>query len=390
VYLLNFCQEIRQQSFYKATAGALIPNCFIESFRNYFMGRDCLDRIEKVNLWPCCQDTRFPYPPNIFDNCIVEGIDSLYQTQSNFYYPTLAGPKFVRGTKPPRIGVVIIEYFSAYNFTFNFDEMSHFYNEVGNWFNQKLVEAPVEMKNGWFVSELGFFDLQHSLVLDTLVSTGIAMIVCFVIVLLTTLELPLSIYAVFTVTLIKFCTIAVLTLLGWSLNVLESAIITVSIGLAVDFTLHYGVAYKLSAEPFRVDKVRDALKSVGAPVTMGATATFLAGVSMLFSHVLAHIQIGIFLLTLTAISWAFSTFFFCSVLAVIGTEKSCFDKCRGRNVRNESPIPAEPIDPDMLESSDPFVIPEREFDHESHIPVIPLRPAIRYRSQDLLGLTTSV
>ena len=38
---------------------------------------------------------------------------------------------------------------------------------------------------------------------------------------------------------------------GWELNILESVVISLSIGLSVDFTLHYGIMYKLAVDTDR-------------------------------------------------------------------------------------------------------------------------------------------
>ena len=40
--------------------------------------------------------------------------------------------------------------------------------------------------------------------------------------------------------------------LGWELNILESVVVTLAIGLSVDFTLHYGIMYKLAADTDRL------------------------------------------------------------------------------------------------------------------------------------------
>ena len=61
-----------------------------------------------------------------------------------------------------------------------------------------------------------------------------------------TRSLGLSLLAILTVFLIILTTIAVLVLLGWELNILESVIITLAIGLSVDITLHYGIMYRLA------------------------------------------------------------------------------------------------------------------------------------------------
>lgn len=90
------------------------------------------------------------------------------------------------------------------------------------------------------------------------------------------------------------------------------------IGLAVDFSLHYAVSYRACISERKVDKVKTALQQMGGPTLMAAITSGAAGALMLPSHVLAYIQIGIFLLIVMGISWIYATLFLCSMLAVMG------------------------------------------------------------------------
>ena len=89
-------------------------------------------------------------------------------------------------------------------------------------------------------------------------------------------------------------------------------------GLAVDFTLHYGVSYRASDAKSRLDRVKCALDQMAGPSLMAAVTTGAAGAFMLPSRVLAYIQIGNFLLLVMGISWAYATFFLCPLLAIAG------------------------------------------------------------------------
>ena len=91
-----------------------------------------------------------------------------------------------------------------------------------------------------------FYDLQQSLLHGTFTAVGVAMVASLMALLVSTRSLCLSLLAILTVFLIILVTIATLVLLGWELNILESVIITLAIGLSVDFTLHYGIMYKLA------------------------------------------------------------------------------------------------------------------------------------------------
>ncbi|CAG0916730.1 unnamed protein product [Notodromas monacha] len=264
VFMLDFCQELRQQGFYLDTPGAMISNCFVESFKNYFMARDCIDTIERVNLWPCCQDSRFPYKPKVFENCALEGIASLRETMEKFENPT----------------------------------------------------------------DLEFYDLQNSLSSDTFATIGTDMGLAFLILVAVSRSVVVTFFAIITVGSVIFTTVAVLTLFGWTLNILESCVIALAIGLAVDFTLHYGLAFKMSVG----ERAGEALSAVGAPVAMGAVTTFLAGVTLLPSRVLAHVQIGIFLIVLMTVSWAMSTFLFVPLLALCECNDEKKDVVRSEEV----------------------------------------------------------
>jgi predicted RND superfamily exporter protein len=115
---------------------------------------------------------------------------------------------------------------------------------VENWSRKELLRAPAGMRNGWFVSQLELYDLQKSLQDDTVAAIAVSLSVAFIVVLLTTLNPLLSLFAIANITSTIFVTIAVLILLGWRLNVLEAVAVSVAIGLAVDFSIHYVINYK--------------------------------------------------------------------------------------------------------------------------------------------------
>jgi len=124
-------------------------------------------------------------------------------------------------------------------------------------------------------------------------------------------------------------TVSVLILLGWELNILESVVITLAIGLSVDFTLHYGIMYKLSGETDRDKAVTFSIATMASPVSMAALTTLSAGVCLLPTRVLAYIQIGTFIAVLMSVSWVFSTFFFQSIMRSWGpTKPSSFNLAR--------------------------------------------------------------
>lgn len=320
-WLLQFCRRLRQQPFYQGTLGPLLPNCFIESFMSW-MKRRCFDTYDDVDRMPCCEVDSFPYNSSIFNTCIVEAIADLYETPAEYFIPGVAGPKFSKD-QSPTIKVIVIEYFSNYTYSMSYNHVHEFYTRVENWMKEELKTAPDTMKNGWFVSDLDFYDLQRELSEGTVMAIAMSMGLALVVLLVSTLNILTSLYAIITITFSILVTMAVLVLLGWKLNVLESVAVSTAIGLTVDFSLHYTVNYRMCPVELTVDRLtvtRYALNNMAGPACMAAITTGAVGAFMMPSLVLAYIQIGIFLVIVMAVSWFYATFHLGSLLAIAGPQ----------------------------------------------------------------------
>ena len=187
-----------------------------------------------------------------------------------------------------------------------------------------MAEAPPQMSKGWFISYLHFYDVQSALVLGTGVAVAVAMAACLAVLLLATLDLVVSLLAVITVLAIICVTLAVLVLSGWHLNVLESVTVSAAVGLAVDLTLHYGVAYRLAPEVAdRQACVAWASARLASPAFMAAATSAAAGTAMLGARVLPYIHVGAFLATLAVASWLYATFLYLPLLATFGPQGNC-------------------------------------------------------------------
>lgn len=318
-----------------------------------------------IDRTPCCESSKFPYPPHIFDECLPQIISTLYESPRYVFIPGIAGPKFARSPSshaqsheqngsvyhknasaskhnfPPLVKALVVEYESTQSYTMSYAEIENFTKTVERWFESAMISAPDGMRNAWFTSELNFYDLQRTLSWGTLTAITIAMTTSLIILLLVTLNIFISVWAVLTVTLTILTTIACLVLLGWKLNVLESIAVSTAIGLAVDFTLHFGVNYRLSPLTDRVSAVRYSLSRMIGPTIMAAVTTGAAGAFMIPSSVLAYTQIGSFLLIVMSISWLYGTFFFASVLCAMGPQHNfgqiriwSYNKQENKNVKN--------------------------------------------------------
>lgn len=321
MWLLNFCRELRSQPFYLSALGPLLPNCFIESFLSW-MQRRCIDPIDHIDRTPCCEVNPFPYERSVFEMCIVEAMSTLYETPAEYYMPGVAGPKFSRDISVPKIQAVVVEYDSSYSYSLSYIYMERFFLQVEKWTQEQMKNAPKGMRQGWFISELEFYDLQRVLSEGTLRAIGCAIGIAFVVLWLVTLNVLISLYAIFSIACSIFTTMAILVLCGWKLNVLESIAVSTAMGLAVDYSLHYGISYKLCPDNTnRQASTRQAISSMGGSTAMAALTTGAAGAFMIPSTVLAYVQIGVFLIVVMSVSWVYSTFLFNAMLSVFGPER---------------------------------------------------------------------
>ena len=143
---------------------------------------------------------------------------------------------------------------------------------------KEIRNAPKGMRGGWWISGMEFYDLQRSLSTGTLVSMAIAIAMAFGVMLLTTLNILVSLYAILTIIGIISVTIGSLVLSGWKLNILESITMSVAVGVSIDFAMHFGVAYCLAPnKECRKARVRFSLSRMGSAITMAAVTTFIAG-----------------------------------------------------------------------------------------------------------------
>lgn len=267
------------------------------------------------NREPCCEASPFPYSEKVFNKCIIEAIQDLYSTPSTLFVPGVAGPRFNKTSLA--IQAIVIEFESNVTFSLSYQEMDDFYNQVEAWMSLQLSTAPTSMSNGWFHSELSFYDVQRSLLGSTSLSIGIAMLIALIVLMASTWNIWLSLMSVLCLSCVVVVSIAMLVLLGWNLNVLESVCVTLAVGLSIDFSLHYAVGYRLSPVAERQAAVEYTLSRMSSPIAMAAATTFAAGAAVLLSTVVAYKQIGTFLVVVMFTSWLYSTFLLPSLLFVV-------------------------------------------------------------------------
>ncbi|KAF3844894.1 hypothetical protein F7725_008057 [Dissostichus mawsoni] len=288
--------------------------CLVEELIQWVSVRRCSESDDSPNF--CCNDIPFPYTPSIFENCLSMMLAERYAEGH------LAHSGGLYFQPDGRVAALVLAFKTTYLYSFNFSRTSLFYREILTWFNREISGAPHGLEKGWFISQLSLFDLQHVLSSETLVVAGFSVAITFALLLLTTWNIPLSIYGTIAVGGSVFVTISLLVLLEWQLSGIEALFISSAAGLSVDFVANYCISYTLAPHSDKIGKVAHSTKRMGCPVAIVSGAFFSMGIIMLPSTVLLFRKLGIFLFLVKCVACGFATFFFQSLCCFLDPRKT--------------------------------------------------------------------
>ncbi|OQV19566.1 Protein dispatched-like protein 1 [Hypsibius exemplaris] len=298
IWMLKFCADLRQQTFFDNSTQS-DNACYFDSFMLW------------METGACSGHSQFPYPPATFIRCVHTFSNSFPQAKH-------FGPNF---NSLHQIDSFVLRLQTSQLFSHSYTAMQQLHQHVDQWFTAALRTAPPSLQGAWFTGDFAFFDLQQSLISGTALSLIVSLFVAFLVLFFTTLNVGVSLIAITVIAGIMLATTAALVLMEWQLSVFESTIIGLAIGLSVDFTLHYAVSY-CCAESYeeRELKTNIVISEMASCVTMSAVTTFLAGALMIPSDILFYRQLGLFIITVTAISLLYATIFLPACLAVLGPQ----------------------------------------------------------------------
>ncbi|XP_072163988.1 protein dispatched homolog 1-like [Diadema setosum] len=322
MWLLDFCSSVRNQSFYQNST-LVYEDCFVESLKE-FLEEPCANGSAEAWRFPCCGKTHddFPYPPDLFDEC-TEKLMTLRCTPG-FCSPAMPGPRFDANNS---IVTLIVQFGSSVLGRFEYEETKIFWDDASSWVSSQVASAPPGLQSGWFAtisdSQPYFLDNTLSFANGAINSSGYSILIAAVVVLFTTRNLVIVALVVLSIGGAVATTVASLVFAGWELNVFEASMLALIVGLSVDFTLHYGVAYLRASGVGRSARSEHAISTLSSANTMAALSSFMAGALMLPATVLTFRQLGIALQVTMVSSWSFGTFFFISLCRVVGPQADC-------------------------------------------------------------------
>ncbi|KAJ8042911.1 Protein dispatched-like 1 [Holothuria leucospilota] len=317
MWLSEFCQDIKWHTLYGGDSPEGDNFCFIDSFAAW-MNRTCL--LSEDNS--CCEQRNFPFPKELFNKCVVQFMTFFCQS-----YPCYSYTPGVRFDSNNSIRALYLNVRSSVSYSLRFQPVDNFWKQLSSWTETQLSKAPLSLQGGWVYSQKGvqimLYDLQSGLAGGTALTVGISLVTAAIVLLLVTRNILITIYAMITITFIVSSVVGTLVLLGWQLNIFEAITFSLAVGLSVDFTIHYGVAFTIAPFKDRKERTFFAIETLSSPITVAALSTFSAGAVMIPAVVINYSQIGVFLTLVMSLSWLFSSFFFTSLCMTVGPNGSC-------------------------------------------------------------------
>ncbi|KAK7904356.1 hypothetical protein WMY93_016963 [Mugilogobius chulae] len=250
IWLKDFCARVQNQSFYFTPSpedkGVVENICLVEQLVEWVSTRHCSEGNNPADL--CCANQTFPFLPAVFEHCLSLLLAERY-SQGHLAH---AGGVYFH--KDGRIAALVLAFRTTFLFSFNYTTTSVYYEQILAWFTKEKAGSPPGLARGWFTSQLSLLDLQQSLSSETLLVSGFSVALTFAFLLVSTWNIPLSLYGMVAVGGSVFVTIGLLVLLEWHLSGIEALFISCAAGLAVDFIANYCISYSLAPHSDKIGK----------------------------------------------------------------------------------------------------------------------------------------
>eukprot|EP01083_Nonionella_stella_P069779 186219_1 len=165
------------------------------------------------------------------------------------------------------------------------------------------------------------FAVKRAFISSAIQGVLIAMPLAFVILLISTRNWIISVFAVFDIIGIMLCELGLMAVLDWEFGISEAISTVMIIGFSVDYVVHLANAYLEAHDAnTRAERLRFALLTMGISVVSGAITTFSAGFFLIFPVIVFFSKMGVLMMSTIAFSILFAMFFFTSLLAQFGPE----------------------------------------------------------------------
>jgi len=153
-----------------------------------------------------------------------------------------------------------------------------------------------------------------------MIGIAIGLSIAFIVLLVATRNVLVSVLSILTISCALCCVIASIVWKGWQLGSAESLSMMILTGFAVDYVVHLSHAYMESKAASRVERVHDALRTLGISVFWGMVTSVIAAYTLSTLQLQFFSKFGTFFLFTIFWAYLWAVLFLMPVLAFIGPE----------------------------------------------------------------------
>jgi len=196
----------------------------------------------------------------------------------------------------------------------------------GKW--EKLVDSynngsPEGLNKAFQTSgyHWAWLETENEMVRGVIVGIVISLCFAFLVLVFSTLNIMIALYAVLSISVIVTSVIAVMELNSWGLGVIEAIATVMIIGFSVDYVVHLGNHYVECPFDSRYQRMQEALASIGISIVSGAITTIASGIFLFAAVIIFFTKFAVLVVSTICFSIYCSLFLFTSLNHFIGPEK---------------------------------------------------------------------
>jgi len=152
-----------------------------------------------------------------------------------------------------------------------------------------------------------------------------SIVLAFIILIFSTMNVVITIFAIITVTFICATVVAVMVLRGWELGVSESIAMVIIIGFSVDYVCHLAAHYVHSAEKKRYERTTESIRDMGVSIFSGGITTFGSGVFLFGAKIMFFEKFAVIIVVTVFCSLSYALIFFQALCHSFGPQDNCGD-----------------------------------------------------------------
>jgi predicted RND superfamily exporter protein len=146
------------------------------------------------------------------------------------------------------------------------------------------------------------------------VGGGLGLLIAFVVLFLSSRKLHIAVFAILSIIAVLISVIGTITMIGFTLGVFESILISILAGFSVDYVIHLSHAY-VHAKGDTDERVVAAFGDMGISVFSGMLTSVIASIPLFFCTLTFFAKFGTFLCLTISFSWIYANFGFMSLVA---------------------------------------------------------------------------